>query len=906
MESTTIPKNIETRDDRDFEFLRREGLQHIEALSRKLWTDYNAHDPGITFLEALCYAITDLGNRISLPMRDLLISSKEDEGSITGDFPTAKQILTTKPVSENDYRKLFIDIEDVNNAFIRVDADHTIYSHCLQRDEATEEFPQGILSYDADLQPDYKQLDAFNLKGLYNIYFEPAHDIQFLPDEERETRINEITSEIKKRYHSNRNLCEDLAEVKKIDELKLLVCGDIELEHTADATEVLVEILFRIQEHLSPSVKRYTLNQLLDEGGEVEDIFEGPILENGFIRDDELSKADIKKEVHLSDLVQIVMETPGISDIKKLRMAKCRENGEETTEEPNLSKWTICFPPDHDKLLRLCLDRSIRTLNLFKDVIPIDVDPDIIKEKLEERIRAHQESLQLSYDDIPLEEGTPFETGHYSTIQNDLPQLYGTGEYGLSPSLPEERHAKAKQLKSYLLFFDQILATYFGHLKNFGQLLSAEIGTDSYFVSDVQNVTNFDDLIRNPASYTGEVNSILDRLDDFDERKNAFLDHLLARFAENMNEYAFAMLEGFGEEVSAATLWHKSMLLKEYPEISSGRSCAFDYYCEDCEVWDTYNVSGLEHRLARLLGIRDYSRRDLTAYRYEFYQEDDDDDISEWRWRIRDTSGGIMFSSSKHYHSKTEAEEEMWIAVSLAWDKNNYQLLPTEPGDKFYFNLVDEHKEVVARHIQYYASLEDAEADIEKFSAYMFDKVSDEGMFLFEHILFRPDRDDPDADQKFMEICMDTDCKQCTPTDPYSLRMTIVFPGWTKRFSNVYFREFAENLIRREVPAHILTRICWIGNEAETESESDGPEDGQMAHLETLYKKWLTKKVQSPEDQKDNEFLKPLVDLLHDLETVYPAGTLHDCSASGDSSSSIILGRSTIGELKKQEENGNE
>ncbi|MBD4381079.1 hypothetical protein GUH10_04175 [Xanthomonas citri pv. citri] len=64
--------------------------------------------------------------------------------------------------------------------------------------------------------------------------------------------------------------------------------------------------------------------------------------------------------------------------------------------------------------------------------------------------------------------------------------------------------------------------------------------------------------------------------------------------------------------------------------------------------------------------------------------------------------------------------------------------------------------------------------------------------------------------------------------------------------------------------------------------------------------------MQSPEDQKDNEFLKPLVDLLHELETVYPAGTLHDCSTSGDSSTSIILGRSTIGELKKQEENGDE
>lgn len=905
MESSSIPKNIETSDDRDFEFLREEGLKHIEELSRKLWTDYNTHDPGITFLEVLCYAITDLGNRINLPVRDLITSSKEEKESLADDFPTAKQILTTKPVSENDYRKLFIDIEGVNNAFIRVDTDHTLYSHCLQMDEATEEFRQGILSYNEDLQPNYEKVDEFNFKGLYNIYFEPTHDIQFLPDEERKARIEEITSEIKERYHVNRNLCEDLAEVKEIEELKLLVCGDIELENSANAVEVLVEMLFRIQMHLSPSVERYTLNQFLDENIPVEDIFVGPVLENGFIRDEELNKADIKTEVHLSDLVQIVMETPGVSDIRKLRMAECEDDGEKPADM-NLDKWTICFPSDHEKILRLCLDRSIKTMNLFKDVIPVDVDPETIKEKLQDSIRAHQESLQLSYDDIPLEEGSSFETGHFSTVQNDLPQLYGTGGYGLSPSLPEERHAKAKQLKSYLLFFDQVLATYFGHLKNFGQLLSADINNRSYFANEVQNINDFEDLVSNSAIYADEVEGILDELDDFDERKNAFLDHLLSRFAENMNEYAFSMLEGFGEEVSSATLWHKSTLLKEYPEVSAERSSAFNYYGEDGEVWDTYNVSGLQHRLARLLGIRDYTRRDLTTYDYEFYQEEDEDDISEWRWRIRDTSGEIMFSSSKHYHSKTEAEEEMWITVSLAWDKNNYQLLPTESGDKYYFNLVNEHKEVVARHIQYYASREAAEADIEKFSEYMFDKISDEGMFLFEHILFRPDRDDPDADQKFMDICMDSDCRQCKPGDPYSLRMTIVLPGWTKRFSNVYFREFAENLIRREVPAHIVTRICWIGNEKKIESESDEPEDGQMTQLEELYKKWLTKKMQSPEDQKDNEFLKPLVDLLHELETVYPAGTLHDCSTSGDSSTSIILGRSTIGELKKQEENGDE
>ncbi len=57
-----IPKTRTLPKDEDFQFLRSEGLKYIENLAHTLWTDYNTHDPGITILEALCYAITELGN----------------------------------------------------------------------------------------------------------------------------------------------------------------------------------------------------------------------------------------------------------------------------------------------------------------------------------------------------------------------------------------------------------------------------------------------------------------------------------------------------------------------------------------------------------------------------------------------------------------------------------------------------------------------------------------------------------------------------------------------------------------------------------------------------------------------------------------------------------------------------
>ncbi len=47
----------------DFDFLRQEGIEHIQRLAGHRWTDYNHHEPGITILEQLCYALTDLAYR---------------------------------------------------------------------------------------------------------------------------------------------------------------------------------------------------------------------------------------------------------------------------------------------------------------------------------------------------------------------------------------------------------------------------------------------------------------------------------------------------------------------------------------------------------------------------------------------------------------------------------------------------------------------------------------------------------------------------------------------------------------------------------------------------------------------------------------------------------------------------
>ena len=111
-----IDKQRQLPPSQDFQFLQREGMKYIEQLGNKFWTDYNPHDPGITILDVLCYAITELGYRADFDIKDLLTGKN---GKIENkSFFTAANIFSNAPLTETDYRKLLIDIDGVSNAWL--------------------------------------------------------------------------------------------------------------------------------------------------------------------------------------------------------------------------------------------------------------------------------------------------------------------------------------------------------------------------------------------------------------------------------------------------------------------------------------------------------------------------------------------------------------------------------------------------------------------------------------------------------------------------------------------------------------------------------------------------------------------------------------------------------------------
>ena len=95
--------------------LREKAIGMIQQLAGDRWTDHNIHDPGITILEQLCYALTDLSYRTGFSIPDLMAQGGDDTWPESF-FPEA--MLSSGPIRLEDWRKLLIDVEGVRDAWI--------------------------------------------------------------------------------------------------------------------------------------------------------------------------------------------------------------------------------------------------------------------------------------------------------------------------------------------------------------------------------------------------------------------------------------------------------------------------------------------------------------------------------------------------------------------------------------------------------------------------------------------------------------------------------------------------------------------------------------------------------------------------------------------------------------------
>lgn len=871
----TITKEKPAVKSMDYEFLREEGFKHIESLGSKLWTDYNVHDPGINILEVLCYAITDLGYRSSFDIKDLL--TEPDDSKNLPQFFTASEVLTCNPVTESDFRKIIIDTDRVKNAWLNIAESTNPEIHINCKDSKLE--------YTGDSE------NVLPLRGLYNILLELDDDVN-LSDT---SSVNAIKTSVAARLHSVRNLCEDYVSINVIGIEKISLCSDIEVDGDSEIEEVLAEIFLRIHQFISPTINSYTLEELLGKGKKSEEIFDGPFLEHGFIDTEELEATILPKELHVSDLHQIIMEVSGVKSIKKLFVLSYDNNDKRVASE----EWCL---PLHPPLFKAQLSTELSSIIFYKGLIPLEADKEKVREMFEFKLgMAKKQYITSDENDFGIPTGSYYNLKYYTSIQEEFPLTYGIGNEGLPGSVDDLRKAQAKQLKGYLTFFDQLLANYLAQLSSVKDLLSVHNTNDrTYFANALYEVPGIKKLLMDYESSTdwetfksNQTNGYVTKLNDYLEddstkwdRRNRFLDHLMARFGERFNDYAMLMYDIHGNKVNEDLVKDKEDFLRDYPVVSRDRGKAFNYKAWDedkkqADVWDTNNVSGLEARIARLLGIDNYSRRNLycePVYTIEVYELTSGPQEGEFSFRIRDTESKIIMIGADSYVKQNKAEEIVEVLKVQLLKEENYKV-KSVTGNKYKLYITKDSSSILAESKTSFDSEEDAVTLKEEIlqMACPEEGCGDEGFHLIENILLRP------HDEDYKPLPVNVECGGCSENqDPYSFRISIVLPYWPKNFRKWTFRELFEETIRKETPAHIAVKICWVSCL-------------QMREFEEIYKRWLQEKAKKkPDEETLRDYTNDLNSTLLSLKNVHREAKLHDCKTSNNA---LILGYSKLGQL---------
>jgi hypothetical protein len=989
-EPVALTKDPQLEPAQDFYRLRREGIGFVEQTGSASWTDYNVHDPGITILEAVCYAITDLGYRIGWDIADILspqtASSDPLQPYPNQAFFTVRKILTVNPTTSADFRRLLIDLPGVRGAwlickacaceasyFAWCDNDNLMLSYAapgnvtpaprevwalglyealleLEADPELGDLNDRKIEYktvfhDADGAhaiimelrfPDISLLDGdqwqlfldseadfadgtkFTLTvthlaatkqgddNNFNVFTSLAtaaeqdsyirrhwRDIFYLSFEikilssgkrivienaalrvfgdtaaknaataanwralfqnksaggfvqryrKKAQRVLAAVKDAKAGLQTHRNLDEDYCTIQVVAVEEIAVCADVDVEPDADIERVQAEIWIALEHYFNPPIPFHTLQELRDAGEAIEDIFNGPELENGFIKADDLEAAALKTALRASDIINHLMEIDGVIAVNQLRLTKYDsegnpvsgaadprwENGQPVFDVSKTSAaWLLFISSRHQPRLHLNLSRFL----FHKNGLPFLPRSDEAADTLNQlRGDAERPKNPDADKDLRIPRGIFRNPEDYYPVQYSLPLVYGVGPSGLPSNASPPRRAKAKDLKAYLMVFEQVLGNALAQLAHTPDLFSLDPNiARTYFAKTLNDglIRGFNDIVQ-PGS-PAAVEAMVETVPEFYERRNRFLDHLLARFGEQFREYALLLTNAAGRPVAQRRLIEDKIgFLKRYPVISHDRGKAFDYSLEPCSP---DNYPGIKKRISLLLGYPDLTfiwtvgNPVAANHPIQFSLID-----GHGRYLL---DGSLTVAAADAAEAKQAAYRTI-IARMIQFDA--YDIATA--GDKFRLRLEDAAGSQLGQSSQLFDAKDDAAALHDELLGWS----ANERLIVVEHVLLRPKF----IGDALFPACCNGGCSICGDEDPYSFRLTFVMPGWTAQYTNnLDLRRFAERTIQQETPSHLLGKTCWVGNDGFVENPCDEV-IGKLADL--LLAEGLTSDGTSPSE----------------------------------------------------------
>lgn len=398
----------------NFRLLKQNGLEYVQKHVGSEWTNLNPSDPGITILDQVCYALTELGYCNDFPVEDLLA---RQDGSIAmhNRFYMPGEILTTAPVTINDYRKYLIDgVDGVTNAIL-----------LPATDAVTNSFIYKVyLQLDSSL---YDNPDAINIACEAAFYY----------------------------LNKSRNIGELFGKPEWLQPVRYIIRGSIEINDSEKVYELLKDLNDAICNYIFPVVSQSS--NLLLANGDIDELYNGPLLQHGAISNECLGQK--RDTIYAVDIVLLAENIPGViqADLSFLPV------------KPG----SVSVGPS--QLLAIDLHRSIQNgLQVKWNGNPITVSAS----KLKQVLNGAAKNVVDDHFNINAVEEPALPKGHfrdiasYYSIQNTFPEIFAAGADSVTANASQYQIAQSRQLKGYLTLFDQVLANQFAQLASVGRLFS--------------------------------------------------------------------------------------------------------------------------------------------------------------------------------------------------------------------------------------------------------------------------------------------------------------------------------------------------------------------------------------------------------------------------------------------------
>jgi hypothetical protein len=537
----------------DWAGLVAEGRALLGAMSDGRWTDFNAHDPGITLLETFAYALNDLAYRADHPIGELV------KGAVPSEGPDL--LLVGNAVTPADLRRVALDVAGVRNAWVEP-SDHPMLR--LRYTPGAGELARERDSMDVG--------DPVRLTGVYRVLIEKSS--------REDISSAELARSVAQSAHRHRGLCEDFDTIEVLAPLSVRVTAELEIDDPARGDEVLLEIYAALADYCSPQPTWLDDATLRARGWATEAIFEGPATA-GRRLDDGGPAPTRRVALQLSDVIGALNRIEGVRAVRQVRL------GTDADDFSGPLRWSLPIPSD--RLPRFD-PRASRILLVSGGgaALKSSARDDLATLFAERVLGAAAPPTPVA---SPPTAGRDRRVGDYRPLRFDLPAIYGVAPGALEPDTSPARRAQVAQLRAYLALLDALLANHFAQLAGVGALLgSGETG--SYFSQPAEPIgtpaqpgsevplhadgftaESLQKLVEPPSSAAGL------------ERRNRLLAHLLARYGE---EAPITLPSGLaqGGDLSAArrVLDSRARFLSAFSRLSGARGTGANLLDADDEA----------------------------------------------------------------------------------------------------------------------------------------------------------------------------------------------------------------------------------------------------------------------------------------------------------------------------------